>query len=700
MTRELTDGQLLERFSTGPSDVAERAFEALVERHGAMVLRVCRAQLADPDDTHDAFQATFLILVKKARSLWVRDSLGPWLHQVAFRTASCARSAAARRRKHERRAAEMASVLDTGEDPLVPGWETILHEEINRLPECYRVPIVLCDLQGCPCEEVARRMGRPVGTVKCWRSRGRERLRNRLIRRGVAPSVALGLAVAPGVARAAVAEGTVRLAVRVLSEGMTAGEVPPSVHTLVKGVLHTMLLSKVRATATAVLASVFLTAGLGTVAWVIAGDSNKPVAPTPTRPAFADQPRPTPVSSDEKGETLPLTLREAILIGLENAEEEVWLISIGKPTKIAPRRDDIAPPQFKADIMAKVLSIETQYWNLAQAHAQVEAARKAVKFGEEILKREQADSAVGRGTAADVAEAAQRLEQFNLDLVTRTSDAITTERQLRDLLGMPSTDNRRIVPVTAPVEAELRPDWEVAKAAMLANQPQIVQAKARAKQAEEEKAGPVAARLLQEVIKRRAHSLARFFLEIEANYKQLQSAKRLKAAAAQRGDAQRAYYEEGRITVDRFLDAVNQYWTSVATEAQYKTTYNISMASLEEAKGTLLDFDEIIVVDSPPSKGSAAPAPCSRPICTRTNRCRGDRCAPTPLTTYESRPNAPRPANGVSAGKTFSFDFFDAAATAAPPIPHTTHEPRPYAPSPAKGKGSAAPRSRPRLEPN
>src|ERR1700733_6918509 len=96
-TRELTDGQLLERFSTDRGEVAELAFEALVERHGAMVLRVCRAQLADPHDTQDAFQATFLILVKKAPGLWVQDSLGPWLHQVAFRTAACARASAARR---------------------------------------------------------------------------------------------------------------------------------------------------------------------------------------------------------------------------------------------------------------------------------------------------------------------------------------------------------------------------------------------------------------------------------------------------------------------------------------------------------------------------------------------------------------------------------------------------------------------------
>src|SRR5262249_48154919 len=95
------------------------------------------------------------------------------------------------------------------------------------------------------------------------------------------------------------------------------------------------------------------------------------------------------------------------------------------------------------------------------------------------------------------------------------------------------------------------------------------------------------------------HSLARFFLEIDANYKQFKTASRLRAAAAQRLDAQRSYYEEGRITIDRFLDAVSQYATAVATEAQYKTTYNISIVALEEAKGTLLAYDNISVAEGP-----------------------------------------------------------------------------------------------------
>src|SRR3954471_10456797 len=102
----LTDGQLLERFTARGGEAAELAFAALVERHGPMVFRVCRSVLRDPHEAHDAFQATFLVLVRRAGSLWVRESLGPWLHQVAYRVASCARSAEARRRRHERRAAE------------------------------------------------------------------------------------------------------------------------------------------------------------------------------------------------------------------------------------------------------------------------------------------------------------------------------------------------------------------------------------------------------------------------------------------------------------------------------------------------------------------------------------------------------------------------------------------------------------------
>ena len=127
--------------------------------------------------------------------------------------------------------------------------------------------------------------------------------------------------------------------------------------------------------------------------------------------------------------------------------------------------------------MAQVRSVEQQYWNLSHAHVQLWAAERAVSLAQEVLKREQAELLDGKGTVADVAEAAQRLEQFNLDLVTRSSDVITTERLLRNLLGLPPADNRRIVPVTPPTEARLEPDWASSLAEMLESQPDIVQQK-------------------------------------------------------------------------------------------------------------------------------------------------------------------------------------------------------------------------------
>ncbi len=152
---------------------------------GRWFLRVCRGVLFDPNDVEDAFQATFLVLVQKARSLWVCDSLGPWLHQVALRTASCARSTAARRRRHEQLAAERVHTSHTdSRDDLAH----VLHEEINRLPDRFRMSVILCDLEGRTHEQAARHLGWPVGTVKSRLTRARERLRDRLTRRGLNPS--------------------------------------------------------------------------------------------------------------------------------------------------------------------------------------------------------------------------------------------------------------------------------------------------------------------------------------------------------------------------------------------------------------------------------------------------------------------------------------------------------------------------------
>ena len=189
-TGGLTDGELLGRVADWPGrdDLAGPAFAALVDRHGPMVFRVCRSILRDEHDAQDAFQATFLVLVRRARAVRRQESVGSWLHGVALRVATHARAELARRRRHERCAGERAATLDrSAEETLSPESAAIVHEELGRLPERYRAAVVLCYLEGQTCEAAAHRLGWPVGTVKSRMARGRERLRGRLIRRGLAP---------------------------------------------------------------------------------------------------------------------------------------------------------------------------------------------------------------------------------------------------------------------------------------------------------------------------------------------------------------------------------------------------------------------------------------------------------------------------------------------------------------------------------
>ncbi len=192
----LSDGQLLERIAdhrgAGSEEglEVESAFALLIERHGPMVLRVCRSVLGDPHEAEDAFQATFLVLLRQAGSIHKRESVGPWLHGVARRVAACARSAAARRRVHERRWFERRrDAMPSANLHDVDLTQTI-HTELDRLPERYRAPIVLCDLEERSLDEAARQLGWPLGTVKSRLNRGRERLRDRLVCRGVTPGVA------------------------------------------------------------------------------------------------------------------------------------------------------------------------------------------------------------------------------------------------------------------------------------------------------------------------------------------------------------------------------------------------------------------------------------------------------------------------------------------------------------------------------
>jgi RNA polymerase sigma factor (sigma-70 family) len=217
----LTDGQLLARFAAARD---EASFAALVKRHGPMVLGVCVRALGHRQDAEDAFQAAFLVLARKAASLANGEALAGWLFGVAQRTALEARSAIARRRSRERQLEHMPQPEVAPAEPQF--WRPLLDRELALLPADYRAAVVLCDLEGCPRKEAARRLRLSEGTLSSRLARARAHLAWRLSRRGVAmSSAALAAALAGGAATAAVparlAESTAKVAALVAA-GQTA----------------------------------------------------------------------------------------------------------------------------------------------------------------------------------------------------------------------------------------------------------------------------------------------------------------------------------------------------------------------------------------------------------------------------------------------------------------------------------------------
>ena len=201
----LTDRQLLDRFADRRD---ASAFEVLVRRHGPMVARVCRGTGLGADDAHDAFQATFLVLVRRAGALGKLDSLGGWLYGVACRVSARARVESARRRKIEGLTAlrVIESIEPDGPDAIDrEALASIVQEEVDRLPEKYRTAVVLCYWEGLTHEQVAAQLGCPLGTIRSRIARARDLLGRRLTRRGVAPMV---VASASGFDLAAIASPT------------------------------------------------------------------------------------------------------------------------------------------------------------------------------------------------------------------------------------------------------------------------------------------------------------------------------------------------------------------------------------------------------------------------------------------------------------------------------------------------------------
>ncbi|HEX4613835.1 MAG TPA: sigma-70 family RNA polymerase sigma factor [Urbifossiella sp.] len=278
------DGALLAAFL---ADRDETAFAELVRRHGPLVLAACRRLLPDPADAEDAFQAAFLVLVRRSHRLTGAATLGPWLYRVAAWTARNVR------RRNARRLARTVALPDAVPAPApAPAVGLDLDAALLALPEKYRTPLVLCHLQGWSRRDAAERLGYPEGTLSSLLARGLAKLRVRL--RGYEPAAALAVgltAVPAGLSAAAVSAATA-------ARAAAAGLIPPTVAELAEGVLRTFWVQKATAAAVGLAVVFALGAGVGLSVREAPGMAAAPALPAPSlrpaappRPPAADRPK-------------------------------------------------------------------------------------------------------------------------------------------------------------------------------------------------------------------------------------------------------------------------------------------------------------------------------------------------------------------------------------------------------------------------
>lgn len=396
-----TDAHLLGRWTAGRD---EAAFELLVRRHGPMVLAACRRALADPNDADDAFQATFLVLARKAGSVARGEVLAAWLYRVAGRAASRVR--ADRSRRSGRQEGGVEALPGPAEpDPAWAELSRVLDEEVSRLPARHRAAFVLCCLEGKTGEEAARVLGCPAGTVSSRLTRARERLRDRLARRGFAPAaIALGV-FTPAAPAAALIDSTLGAALA-FAAGWPSPAPPARPAAVAEGVIRTMILTKLRL-APALLAAGLLAAGL------LAGSNSGS--------ASADDPKakldPPAGAMAEKADAPDLPVVEVVHPkkgGLDRvsrqactaeAAQQVDIVPAvaGRLTKVGVQMGDrVKAGQLVAEIDAPGLILERDQAMAGveqaeglyrEAEARLAAARAEFEAGKGVVKQRQAEEA-------------------------------------------------------------------------------------------------------------------------------------------------------------------------------------------------------------------------------------------------------------------------------------------------------------------
>jgi RNA polymerase sigma factor (sigma-70 family) len=331
-----TDGQLLERYVNRRD---ETALAALVRRHAPMVWGVCRRVLRHQQDAEDAFQAAFLVLVRKAASVVPRAMVGNWLYGVAHHTALKARATAAKRKERERQVGQMPE-LSCEDQPRWRDVQAVLDNELSRLPDRFRAVIVLCDLEGRTRKEAAQQLGCPEGSIAGWLARARSMLAKRLGRHGITVS---GGALAALLTQNASSAGvpTAVLARAIDAASLFAAQaaafqeaVDPRVTAITEGVLKSMLLAKLRTIGMCLVAAAAFAFGLNAWPHASGAPRNEPTAPpvpaargaTPGGHVQDPESRPVNVKRPKPGEVFGY---------VEKVDVQKNVITVTVPMKIA-----------------------------------------------------------------------------------------------------------------------------------------------------------------------------------------------------------------------------------------------------------------------------------------------------------------------------------------------------------------------------
>jgi RNA polymerase sigma factor (sigma-70 family) len=452
---ELSDGQLLDRFVQGRE---EAAFAGLIERHGPLVLGVCRRVLRHEQDAEDAFQATFLILAKKAGSIRRREALAGWLYEVAYHVALKAKAAAARRRSRDAQGEHMPHP-----DPMAAAaaeeLRAILDEELHRLPDKYRTPLVLCYMQGLTNEEAGRRLGWTKGTVSGRLARARDLLRDRLARRGVALSGGL-LAAALGREVAAVppalAAATARAALLWVAGQAAPAVVSASVAALTEGGLKTMFVTRLKT----VLVALFLLtlAGTGAAVWTRDKPAGAPpVAQGKSKP-FALV-KAAPVVPQKKDDVLPRAL-EAARVVEDAARRARALEEIGKAQARAGDRKAAAKTFQEALTAARTVAGDDN-----RAPAQSKPYRL---FWVGMAQHEAGDRPAALKTFAEAVRLANALEKVDARLNALLNMWYQQEVEVKDRKGAEKTialARKAVDAIADAAERESRLGWVASRQA-------------------------------------------------------------------------------------------------------------------------------------------------------------------------------------------------------------------------------------------